>query len=175
MNILQRIINTKPKSTINDTDPVFSEDQYLGNPVYMSYFNPSTEKFLTGVPQEPINVSFSDYCNKLYEKWLKFEYVVSNVWDALKYMFVYRKDIKCAKELAKMHEEKKKLFISHQVKAMVGHIIDFNTENTCWKAEGKDKILCFRTFHNHHHKHDMIVNRNISRHWNKNVEQSVIS
>jgi len=171
MNILQRIINKQPNPSLKDSDPVFMEDQQpIGTPIYMSNFNPSTENFLTGVPQEPINVFFHDYCNKLYEQWLKFEYVVLNVWDVLKYMFVYRKDIKCAKELAKIHEEKKKLFISHQVKAMVPHVIKFSFENSLWE-EGKSGEISFRV----RNPHNMITNRNISRHWNKNVEQSVIS
>jgi len=171
MNILQRIINKPTNPSLKDSDPVFMEDQQpIGTPIYMSNFNPSTENFLTGVPQEPINVFFHDYCNKLYEQWLKFEYVVLNVWDVLKYMFVYRKDIKCAKELAKIHEEKKKLFISHQVKAMVPHVIKFSFENSLWE-EGKSGEISFRV----RNPHNMITNRNISRHWNKNVEQSVIS
>ena len=171
MNILQRIINKPTNPSLKDTDPVFTEDQQpIGTPIYMSNFNPSTENFLTGVPQEPINVSFSDYCNKLYEKWLKVEYTLKEGWDALKYMFVYRKDIKCAKELAKIHEEKKKLFISHQVKAMVPHVIKFSFENSLWE-EGKLGEISYRV----RNPHNMITNRNISRHWNKNVEQSVIS
>ena len=171
MNILQRIINKQSTNLpVTTNNPVFVEDEYLGNPIYMSSFNPSTENFLTGVPQEPLQVSFNDFCNTLYSKWLKLELLVAEGWDALKYLFVYRKDIKCAKELAKIHEEKKKLFISHQVKAMAEPIIRFSFENSLWE-EGKSKGGTYRI----RNPHNMITNRNISRHWNKNVQQSVIS
>ena len=176
MNTLQRIIQKTPSNLpVTNSNPVFVENEDLGEPIFTETTNPSTETFLTGIPMETMPLSVTDSCINLYSKWLKFETFLGDLWESGKSLFLYRKDYQCAKELAKLHEEKKRLFISHQVKAMVGHIIDFNTENTRWNTNGKDKVLCFRNFHKHHHNHDMIINRNISRHWNTNHQQALIA
>ena len=172
MNILQTIIQKLPSNLLEkNTNPVFVDkiaDE--GVPIYTDTLMPSTETFLTGVPRETMEISFTDKCCDIYSHVLTFEHIVGSIWEHIKGIFIYRQEIKCAKELAKMEKDRRALFVMHQVQAMRQHVADFNLYNSVW-AEGESKLGTYRIRNNH----NMITNRNISRHWNTNAQQSVIA
>lgn len=176
MNLLQRITGksntsvptfTEPQTDVvlfEDTNPSETEDTDLK----YECINPTNEAIMKNVPQNSLDISVLDMSIRLYGYWLKFTYFLGEAWDGAKYAWQYRSEIKTAKELAKDHKARQKLFIKKQVQAMIPSIVNFNYGNSCW-AEGNVGGNVYRIRNNH----NVISNRNIARHWATNTPQVV--